>query len=133
MEYTIQIEDEAILDLLLPKLSVETLVENAVVHGVERKLGKGKILIRIYRRNDSVYFEITDNGSGFEQVPKNWSHFENDTMRKQGHNNIGLINTHKRVKLLYGEPYGIDVESEPGAGARVTLHIPADQGELSHV
>ncbi|MEK4327186.1 sensor histidine kinase [Paenibacillus sp. FSL R7-0297] len=133
MEYTIQIEDEAILDLLLPKLSVEPLVENAVVHGVERKLGKGNINIRIYRENDSVYFEITDNGNGFEHMPKNWSHFESDTMRKQGHNNIGLINTHKRVKLLYGEPYGIEVESEPGAGARVTLHIPEDQGELTHV
>jgi two-component system sensor histidine kinase YesM len=55
------------------------------------------------------------------------------TMRKQGHNNIGLINTHKRVKLVYGEPYGVDVESEFGAGAKVTLHIPVDQGELSHV
>ncbi|MEC0172729.1 sensor histidine kinase [Paenibacillus graminis] len=133
IEYTIHIEDEAILDLLLPRLSVEPLVENAVVHGVEKKLGKGNIHIRIYRRNDSIYFEITDNGNGFEYVPRNWSNFENLTMRKQGHNNIGLINTHKRVKLIYGEPYGIDVESEYGAGAKVTLHIPADQGELPHV
>ncbi|AIQ71021.1 sensor histidine kinase [Paenibacillus graminis] len=129
IEYTIHIEDEAIMDLLLPRLSVEPLVENAVVHGVEKKLGKGNIHIRIYRRNDSIYFEITDNGNGFEYVPRNWSNFENLTMRKQGHNNIGLINTHKRVKLIYGEPYGIDVESEYGAGAKVTLHIPADQGE----
>ncbi|MEK5236595.1 sensor histidine kinase [Paenibacillus sp. FSL L8-0470] len=130
LEYSVQIEDDAILDLLLPKLSVEPLVENAVVHGVEKKLGKGIIHIRIYRRNDSVYFEITDNGSGFEHVPRNWSNFESLTMRKQGHNNIGLINTHKRVMLIYGEPYGINVESELGAGAKVTLHIPADQGEL---
>ncbi|MEK5026434.1 sensor histidine kinase [Paenibacillus sp. FSL M7-1046] len=133
IEYTIHIEDEAILDLLLPKLSVEPLVENAVVHGVEKKLGKGIIHIHIYRRNDSIYFEITDNGNGFEYVPRNWSNFESMTMRKQGHNNIGLINTHKRVKLVYGEPYGVDVESEFGAGAKVTLHIPVDQGELSHV
>ncbi|WP_342440452.1 histidine kinase [Paenibacillus sp. FSL L8-0436] len=62
IEYTIHIEDEAILDLLLPKLSVEPLVENAVVHGVEKKLGKGIIHIHIYRRIDSIYFEITDNG-----------------------------------------------------------------------
>ncbi|WP_438497219.1 sensor histidine kinase [Paenibacillus sp. IHBB 3054] len=133
IEYTIHIEDEAILDLLLPKLSVEPLVENAVVHGVEKKLGKGIIHIHIYRRNDSIYFEITDNGNGFEHVPRNWSNFESMTMRKQGHNNIGLINTHKRVKLVYGEPYGVDVESEFGSGAKVTLHIPVDQGELSHV
>jgi len=133
LEYTIHIEDEAILDLLLPKLSVEPLVENAVVHGVEKKLGKGIIHIYIYRRNDSIYFEITDNGNGFEYVPRNWSNIENITMRKEGHNNIGLINTHKRVKLIYGEAYGIDVESEFGAGAKVTLHIPADQGELSYV
>jgi two-component system sensor histidine kinase YesM len=133
IEYVIHIEDETILDLLLPRLSVEPLVENAVVHGLEKKLGKGIIHIRIYRRNDSVYFEIMDNGNGFEHVPRNWSNFESIAMRKQGHNNIGLINTHKRIKLIYGEPYGIDVESELGKGAKVTLHIPADQGEQSHV
>lgn len=129
LEYTIQIEDDALLDLLLPKLSVQPLVENAVVHGVEKKLGKGMIHIHIYRRNDSVFFEITDNGNGFDQIPQDWNNYENLTIRKQGHNNIGLINTHKRVKLIYGEPYGIEVESEPGAGSRVTLHIPTDLGE----
>ncbi|CAM4201775.1 sensor histidine kinase [Paenibacillus typhae] len=133
LEYTIEIEDEAILDLLLPKLSVEPLVENAVVHGVEKMLGKGRIHIRIYRKNESVYFEITDNGTGFEHVPRDWNNFENLTIRKQGHNNIGLINTHKRVKLIYGEPYGIEIESDFGAGSRVTLHIPADRGEQPYV
>ncbi|NQX44737.1 sensor histidine kinase [Paenibacillus tritici] len=133
MEYTIEIEDEALLDLYLPKLSVEPLVENAVVHGVEKKLGKGIIHIRIYRREDSVYFEITDNGNGFEHVPQDWNNFENITIRKQGHNNIGLINTHKRVKLIYGEPYGIEVESELGTGSKVTLHIPTDWGGVPHV
>jgi two-component system sensor histidine kinase YesM len=117
----------------LPKLSVEPLVENAVVHGVEKKLGKGIIHICIYRRNDSVYFEITDNGIGFEHVPRDWNNFENTTIRKQGHNNIGLINTHKRVKLIYGEPYGVEVESELGTGSKVTLHIPTDSGEIPHV
>ncbi|MBP2112007.1 cache domain-containing sensor histidine kinase [Paenibacillus silagei] len=129
LEYTIQIEDDALLDLLLPKLSVQPLVENAVVHGVEKKLGKGMIHIHIYRRNDSVFFDITDNGNGFDQIPQDWNNYENLTIRKQGHNNIGLINTHKRTKLIYGEPYGIEVESEPGAGSRVTLHIPTDLGE----
>lgn len=128
IDYTIHVEDEAILDLWLPKLSVEPLVENAVVHGVEKKLGKGIIHIHIYRRNDSVFFEVVDNGTGFEQVPHNWSEFESRARRKQGHNNIGLINTQKRVKLIYGEPYGIQVKSELGTGAKVTLHIPADQG-----
>ncbi|MEK5030525.1 sensor histidine kinase [Paenibacillus sp. FSL R7-0302] len=129
LEYTIQIEDDALLDLLLPKLSAQPLVENAVVHGVEKKLGKGRIHIHIYRRNGSVFFEIKDNGNGFDQIPQDWNNFENLTIRKQGHNNIGLINTHKRVKLIYGEPYGIEVESEPGAGSKVTLHIPTDLGE----
>ena len=133
MEYTIEIEDDALLDLYLPKLSVEPLVENAVIHGVEKKLGKGSIHIHIYRRENSVYFEITDNGIGFEHVPRNWDNFENITIRKQGHNNIGLINSHKRVKLIYGEPYGIEVESELGTGSKVTLQIPADWGEIPHV
>lgn len=57
LEYTIQIEDDALLDLLLPKLSAQPLVENAVVHGVEKKLGKGRIHIHIYRRNGSVFLK----------------------------------------------------------------------------
>lgn len=133
IEYSIHVEDESILNLMLPKLSIEPIVENAIIHGLEKKLGKGSLNMYIRKKNDSIYFEITDNGAGFENDLIEWDEPESAAMRKPGHNNIGLINTNKRIKLIYGEPYGIRIESTIDKGSKVTIHIPADRGELSYV
>lgn len=133
IEYTIHVEDESILNLLLPKLSIEPIVENAITHGLEKKLGKGNLEVCIREENDSVYFEITDNGVGFDSDNIKWNNSENAAMRKPGHNSIGLINTNKRIKMIYGEPYGICIESKIDKGSKVTIHIPADRGKSSNV
>lgn len=133
LEYNIYISDEAILDLVLPKLSIEPIVENAVVHGLEEKIGKGTVEISIYQRNDSIYIEVTDDGNGFKCDSINLDDNETISMRKNGHNNIGLINTHKRIKLMYGDQYGIHIESHISEGSKVTVHIPEDRSEISNV
>lgn len=53
--------------------------------------------------------------------------------KKPGHHHIGLNNTNKRIKLIYGDAYGIDIESRMNEGSKVTVRIPADRGELSYV
>ena len=133
LEYIIHVSDESILDLLIPKLSIEPLVENAVVHGLEEKMGKGTVEVNIYRKNESVYIDVTDDGAGFESSNINLDDFETVSMRKKGHNSIGLINTHKRIRLIYGEPYGIQIESRINKGSKVTVHIPADRSEIINV
>lgn len=133
LEYSIHVSDEKILNYALPKLSIEPLVENAVVHGLENKISKGTVELYIRQENDSIYFEVIDDGSGFESG--NISLEDNETIirRKKGHNNIGLMNTHKRIQLIYGEQYGICIESQVGKGSKVTVHIPVDRSELTNV
>lgn len=133
LEYTIHVSDESILDYVVPKLSIEPLVENAVVHGLENKLGKGTIKLNIHQENDSVYFEVMDDGSGFESGNINLDDSETIGRKKKMHNNISLINTQKRIKLIYGMPYGIHIESRINEGSKVTVHIPVDRSEVSNV
>ncbi len=132
LEYVIRVSDDSILDLMLPKLSIEPLVENSVVHGLEKKLGKGTVELNIRMEDDSIYFEVADNGVGFESNSINLND-DAPVGKRKGHNSIGLINTHKRITLMYGESYGIQIESQIDKGSKVTVRIPIDRGEPSDV
>ncbi len=133
LEYNIHVSDESILDFVLPKLSIEPIVENAVVHGLEEKVGKGTLELNIRMENQSIFFEVIDDGAGFKNGKIDLDDNETITSRKKGHNNIGLLNTHKRIKLIYGEPYGVQIESNTKIGAKVTVHIPIDRSETDNV
>lgn len=128
LKYKINIEDDSVLECLLPKLCVEPIVENAVVHGIEKKVGMGIVEINIRKCDESVYFEIIDNGIGFEKDIINLTDL-GQTKQQKGHNNIGLSNTNKRIKLMYGEQYGITIESKMNEGTKVTVHTPVDREE----
>lgn len=129
LKYTITVHDESVLDYYLPKLSLEPIVENAVVHGIENKMDEGMVNINIWEDSGSVYIEVKDDGLGFDigsvRLPASNMTFA----RKKGHNRIGLENTDKRIKLLYGQQYGIQIESRPNVGSKVVIHIPVDKGE----
>ncbi|ACL77537.1 putative sensor with HAMP domain [Ruminiclostridium cellulolyticum H10] len=133
LEYKIYVSDESILNFVLPKLSIEPLIENAVVHGLEEKVGKGTIELNIRRENESIFFVVTDDGAGFKTDKINLDDNDTINMRKKGHNSIGLMNTHKRIKLMYGDPYGVQIESRTNIGAKVTVHIPVDRSETDNV
>jgi two-component system, sensor histidine kinase YesM len=133
LEYRINLSNESILDYYLPKLCVEPIVENALIHGLEGKIGKGTVDINIREDSNSVYFEIIDNGVGFEIDTIDLDDTENTVKRKKGHNNIGLYNTHNRIKLLYGEQYGVMIQSELDKGSKIVVHIPVDKGDAMDV
>ncbi|QGQ93936.1 sensor histidine kinase [Paenibacillus psychroresistens] len=133
LDYRIHISNDAILDYYLPKLSVEPIVENALIHGLESKLGKGTVIIHIREDLNSLYFEIIDDGLGFNTSEIQLDDTESAVKRKKGHNNIGLSNTHKRIKLMYGEQYGLTLTSELNKGSRIIVHIPIDKGEAADV
>ncbi|KYH33984.1 sensor histidine kinase YpdA [Clostridium tepidiprofundi DSM 19306] len=85
--------DEEILDKPILKLLLQPLVENAIIHGLEPKNGKGNILIKGYVNGDLMCFEVIDDGIGFDET----------TIESKG---IGISNVDKRIKLHYGEEYG---------------------------
>ncbi len=120
-------EIDEVNDVMIPPLSIQTLVENAVNHGVLVKIEGGLITIRI-RKEDS-YTEITviDDGVGIDEE-KIKQIFTTQPDRNKG---IGLVNTEQRLKRLYGK--GLQVESTPGVGTTITFKVPSSQTRVESI
>lgn len=126
----IELENDNLFDLFIPKLSLQTIVENAVVHGLENKICKGNLTIKIFTENDLVYLIVSDNGIGFDTRELNKHLLTSSDYIGNGRKHIGLTNVNQRIKLLYGEPYGITVQSVINEGTTVSIKIPIDKGDL---
>ncbi len=120
-------EVEPDMELMLPPLTIQPLVENALKHGLLRQGKGGMIMIRIVRREDSVLIEIKDNGIGMEQ--ERADQLLNLTMKSQG--GIGLSNTNRRLKQRYGK--GLSIHSKPGEGTTVSFAIPEKSGKRPEI
>lgn len=113
--------DKSLFDYQVPVLTIQPLVENAIKHGILPKQGQGTVWIRAFlEEEEEIIFEIKDNGVGIppEKFPK---------ILKLGYgsgNGVGLSNVHERLKGLFGEEYGLRIESEPGEGTSVFFRIP---------
>ncbi|MDO5416147.1 MAG: sensor histidine kinase [Lachnospiraceae bacterium] len=122
--YTIE-ADEAVPELASLKLMLQPLVENAIYHGMEFMDGDGEIEIRAFREAEELYFIIRDNGLGMtpEQVE---NLFSDTTHVSSGRGSgIGVRNVNERIKLYFGEAYGLEIDSEPDEGTKVKIHLPA--------
>jgi len=113
----------------IPKLTLQPLVENAILHGFENKLDVGKIKITGALDQGHVKITIQDNGCGM--IPEKVESLL-CPQEPGAHAGIGVFNVHQRIRLLFGEPYGLDIRSEPGKGTRITVTIPINE-EGSHV
>lgn len=111
-----------ILEYQIPKLLLQPIVENAFIHGLEPKQGNGLLSIIGLRENNSIHFIISDNGIGLnqEQLLKAQADLS-DTAIKKAH---GMVNVHRRLKLAYGEEWGIALSPNPGGGLRVDIRWP---------
>ncbi|ASA23282.1 hybrid sensor histidine kinase/response regulator [Paenibacillus donghaensis] len=106
------------VDLLIPPLTLQPLVENAVRHGLLSQAQGGTIQVRISRREGLTAFEVQDNGKGMtkEQIRQLLD------LNRYPSEGIGILNTNRRLTQLYGQ--GLDIDSEPGAGTTVSFMIP---------
>lgn len=122
--YRIESEPD-VLDLASLKLMLQPLVENAIYHGMEFMDGDGVIDIRAYLENGDLWFTIQDNGLGMtqEQVDSLLTEQAHITSRKGS--GIGVKNVNERIRLYFGEEYGLSIESEPDEGTRILIHLPA--------
>lgn len=117
-----QVED-AILSCCTVKLVIQPLLENAIYYGMESMDGDGEITVVGYRRGDDVYVEVRDNGLGMPDEMVDALLTENNRVRKHG-SGVGLINVHNRIRLRFGEPYGLEIESCLDEGTTVRIHLP---------
>lgn len=103
------------LDLLIPSMVLQPLVENSIKHGIEKKVGGGRIIIRSRRMGGHGVIEVIDNGAGMADTDVGRS-------REGG---IGLRNVDERLRVIYGENYPLRLESTPGEGTCARIEIPA--------
>ncbi|MFR5602278.1 MAG: cache domain-containing protein [Lachnospiraceae bacterium] len=122
--YTIQAED-AVMDLASLKLMLQPMVENAIYHGMEFMDGDGEINIFAETRDGHLFITVEDNGLGMteEQVERLFSE-EGHVPSRRG-SGIGVKNVNERIRLYFGEMYGLAIESEPDEGTKVIIHLPA--------
>lgn len=113
------VEDEQ--DILIPMLSIQPLVENAIRHGVSRKPGGGKVRLSIKRSGNGLVITVEDNGVG---IPA--KKLSNLLTGKDGNEGVGLGNIQRRMLLHYG--YGLELHSVEGQGTTVVMKI-SNNGE----
>lgn len=116
---------EDVLHLVSLKLMLQPLVENAIYHGMEFMDGDGEICVRVNREADDLWFRVIDNGFGMtRQQVENLLGEENHVSSRRG-SGIGVKNVNERIKLYFGEDYGLTIQSEPDEGTTVCIHLPA--------
>lgn len=124
LDYEIQF-DANILNYKLIKLILQPLIENAIYHGIKEKRGNGKIIITGEIKDNLLYFTIIDNGKGIEEEKLNRINYmlKNNT-GKENEIGYGIFNVNARIKLIYGEEYGLTYQSTFGQGTVVELKHP---------
>ncbi|MGP3778112.1 sensor histidine kinase [Halanaerobium saccharolyticum] len=122
-----QIKNKKIIKMLL-----QPIVENAFYHGLESKTDGGKILIKAEIKDEDIIFLISDNGKGIKEEKLNLLNnslnrvlkIEIEDFKKHG---IGILNINKRIKLNYGEEYGLKLDSKIDQGTEVEIIIPVEK------
>lgn len=128
---------DEILHCLIPKLTLQPILENSIIHGVELKMDEGTVCISVSRTESRLLIRISDDGVGMkeevlrklnaklgskEEELKNYTHSE-----KQG--GVALTNVNNRIHLIFGEEYGMHVFSMENVGTSIELSIPAVTNE----
>ena len=118
--------EEKVMDMSCLKLMLQPLVENAIYHGMEFMDGDGEIYVQVRMEEKSLLFEVRDNGLGMtkEQV-ENLLSEKSHVSSRQG-SGIGVKNVNERIRLYFGESYGLDIASEPDEGTVIRIHLPAE-------
>ena len=123
---------EIILKQAIPKMSLQPIVENAIYHGIEQMAEDTNIYIKGIVDGDDCVIEITDAGKGMsEKEVKDLYKKINGEMEASGGsgNGIGLKNVQDRIKMNFGENYGIEIASKLGCYTKIMVRIPMENGE----
>ena len=113
--YETEIEED-IKDYLIPKITVQPFLENAIIHGInEKEDPRGVVILSGWREEERIILAITDDGKGI--APQ-------DRMQTESGSHYGMKNIEKRLELFYGEKIPIQIESSPGIGTCIIINIP---------
>ena len=111
--------DESILEEMTPRLIIQPLVENAIIHGLEPMTEPGKVKISVKDREDEIDISIEDNGIGFDS-----SLLENDIENLAHSQHVGLYNVYRRLQLKYSKKLYFKIESAHNKGTKIQIKLP---------
>ncbi len=116
IQFEMEVQEE-ILTCMIPKITLQPLIENAVIHGIHEKPdGRGIIRVNGWIEEKRILLTVTDDGKGMDK--------ENVVSEKPGGSHYGMRNIEKRLKLYYREDIKLHIDSSPGIGTCVSINIP---------
>lgn len=125
-KYEIEINcPQQYLQYRIPKMMLQPLVENAVIHGLEKRRGKGKVLINCQTTENLFQIQVLDNGRGMET--EELKQLQHNLKEPDSGHSIGILNTASRIQNSYREPAGIYIESKRDYGTTVTIQLLLDE------
>lgn len=126
INYDIFFEDEEIKNVRILPLTIQPLVENAIVHGLEFKEDEGHVSVRLYRKNFYLFISVQDDGEGMTNEKLQEVLDSLDDMEDSPGKRVGLRNVHQRLKLFYGEEYGLRIYSQKNGGTKIDIMLPGE-------
>ena len=124
LEFQIEV-DPSILHIPLIKLVLQPIIENAIYHGLKYKESKGLLIVKGFMKDGNAVLQVIDDGVGMDE--ETLAHIYDKHKVNYHSNGVGVYNVQKRLKLYYGEDYGITYTSELGKGTTATITIPGRQ------
>jgi two-component system LytT family sensor kinase len=109
------------LNVIVPSMILQPLVENSIKHGLARKIGSGSIVLRSWREHGRAIIQVEDDGMGFVM----------DRLAQPMSSGIGLANVRERLRVIYGANYQLKMNSEPGRGTVARIEVPELMAEES--
>jgi two-component system sensor histidine kinase YesM len=118
--------DLQINDTMIPNFILQPIVENAIVHGIEKKVGKGLISVRTYSQRNQLCIEVKDDGVGMvqEKIESFRNHKFNEILSDPRRTRLGIRSVMERLTLVYGENYQFEIQSDIHKGTTVRLLLP---------
>ena len=128
LSYDIDVPEE-LEKYSIPKITVQPLVENALYHGIKNKRGMGHIRVKGVPKEDCFELHVQDDGIGIS--PERLLQVQDGIRNKvlTGKDFYGLYNVNERIRLSFGEEYGMKISSEPGEGTLVCIRLPYVENE----
>ena len=125
-KFDIEVEiDESLMQYRIPKLILQPIIENSIFHGFKQMRQGGKINIKGWSQEKDILFSIIDNGCGVEVNSVDRLLDSNlQTNKGERLSGIGLNNVNERIKLIYGEKYGLKIENVDTGGTKVDVLLP---------
>lgn len=127
----IHYDTEDLLKASIPKMTLQPLIENAIFHGLERKAANGLITVKIFHTQHTLYIRVQDNGQG---IPLEKLHSINEKIENGLHvnknsayqksENLALWNINQRIRLFFGQDYGMHLYSAESEGTTVVISLP---------